>query len=254
MNTKTDDELLSAYIDGELDAGDGERLTARLAAEPELAERLAELRCADEATRRLYARLDEQPVPAAILDLLGDPDTGSADNVVAMPVRARYKWFGPPVALAASVALVAGVLAGNFFFGDRDAGLDGSLSAGRVNPQSDLHRLLESEPSARPVELDESGSGRILLTFESTEGNYCRQFRLDREASSVQGLACRRNQAWQLDTVSYGPGTGSGYQTASGTVAAAVAAAVQARIGDAEPLGTEAELDIISGGWEQNRE
>lgn len=251
MNTRSDDELLSAYIDGELADDETERLTARLAAEPGLAGRLEALRSSDEATRRLYEQLDERPLPDAVLELLEEPENDAADNVVPMPLQAERRWFAPPVALAASVALVAGVLAGNYFFGGPGPA---PLYAGAVNADGDLHRLLESEISARPVELDESGTGRVLLTFESTEGTYCRQFRLDREAESVQGLACRRGDAWHLDTVSYGPATGAGYQTATGTVAPAVAAAVAAQIGEADPLDAEAELDIISEGWKKSRD
>ncbi|MDX1480520.1 MAG: hypothetical protein R3315_02530 [Woeseiaceae bacterium] len=254
MNTRSDDELLSAYIDGELADDETERLTARLAAEPGLAQRLEALRSTDEAARRLYEQLDERPLPDAVLELLEESDHRAPDNVVEMPVKAERHWFAPPVALAASVALVAGILAGNFFFGAPGQVRPESLYAGNVDPDSDLHRLLEAEISARPVELDGSATGRVLLTFESTEGRYCRQFRLDREVESVQGLACRGDDAWRLDTVSYGPAAGAGYQTASGTVAPAVAAAVEAQIGEADPLDPEAELDIISEGWKKSRD
>ena len=253
-STTADDVALSAYIDGELPQDEADKLTERLATEPSLARRLEALRGTDDATRELFAKLDSMPMPPAVLDLLRQPKTSSAkSNVVALPVRLAKRFFELPAAIAASVALLAGILLGDLL---RDeAGSADSLSslvATGMTRDSELYGLLESGISNETRVLANGASGRVRLTFEDRAGDYCRQFRLTSEVRTAEALACRRGGGWQLEVLEFGPAEAESgpYQQAS-QGSAALNAAVDALIGDHVPLDAGAETRVIQGGWKK---
>jgi negative regulator of sigma E activity len=257
-----DDERLCAWLDGELPAEEADRLSDRLAADPALARRLGALRGTDETMRRLYAAVDELPLPQQVLDLLQDDAAGAAgaevkSNVVAFPRRGMRSFLQMPVAIAASVALVAGFLVSGLM--SRDAGRVGdpaTLYARTIPGDSELHRLLESGLSTEARTLDGGADARVVLTFQAGDGDWCRQFELAAPAGSTQALACRRGGNWQVETASFTDArdTGGPYQQASGATTPALDAAVEALIGDREPLAAEEESRLISKGWEKPEE
>jgi len=257
-----DDGRLCAYLDGELPSGEADRLTDRLAADPALARRLEALRRTDENVRRLYAKVDELPLPQRVIDLLQDPAAGAAGpevegNVVAFARRGIRSFLQVPVAIAASVALMAGFLISGLM--SRDAGLGGdpaTLYARAIPGDSGLHRLLESGLSSEEQLLDGGAVARVVLTFQAEDGDWCRQFELAAAAGSTQALACRRGGNWQMETASFTDArdTGGPYQQASGATTPALDAAVEALIGDREPLTAEEESRLISTGWGTSEE
>lgn len=254
MNTMSNDELLSAYIDDELSTADRDALLQRLADEPELALRLEKMRSADEATRNLYAALDDRPMPDSVLALLADaPDEADdGDNVISLDDRRPAVAGWVPAALAAGVALVAG-----FFIGGQTGpgGVDATDQrlAGMIAPDEDLALLLEREISDRPVDMSNGSRARVLLTF-SDGTRYCRQFRVDGAEASVHGLACRDEAGWNLDTIAYGEAQSGGYQQASLAIPAALRTAVSDRIGSREPVSPEEETSLISDSWKKPSE
>jgi len=258
----TDDALLSAYLDGELPAREAEALEARLAADAVLASRLAAMRAADRATRKVYARIDELPMPQHVLDLLKEDEaSGSGNtresNVVAFPRRGIRQFVQMPVALAASVALVAGFLVSGLV--SRESGTGSGvpdLYAGAIPDDSELHGLLETGQGPAIQTLASGMDGRVILTFQAEDGDYCRQFQLNAGSGSMHALACRRDGAWRMETVSYADSAAPGglYQQASGAALAALDAAVEALLGDREPLDLRQESLLISNSWKKLQE
>jgi hypothetical protein len=250
-----DDAELSAYLDGELPQDRADRLTERLAAEPMLLRRLAAMRSADHATRRLFARLDGLPMPKGVLDLLQQKGTASSDNnVVSFPVRALRQYLQLPVAIAASVALLAGFLVHDLLRSNAANGGDPAvLVAGDIVAGSALHGMLETGSGSAPHTLASGTQAQVLLTFEERNGDYCRHLQLASESRSAQALACRRAGGWQLEVLDFAPGAppGGPYQQASQQSSAAVNAAVEALIGGNEPLDAEAESRLVESGWKK---
>ncbi len=252
MRNMTDDELLSAYIDGELPNGEADALTERLAAEPELMQRLEALRSADGAVRDVYAAIEKTPLPASVLGLFDESQSETpAGNVIAFPARGMRRFFEVPVAIAASLALVAGFLGATLLRQDALSPPPGDgFVAGPVAAGSELHDLLESAPSGRSQDL----SGRpaeVILTFADAGGDWCRQLRVGAEGRSIHGVACRRDAGWQLEAIALGDtGAPDGqFGTASGTTPGLVRAAVDALIGDDAPLEADQENRLIAEGW-----
>jgi hypothetical protein len=258
----TDDAILGAYLDGELSPDDARRLKDRLAGDPALARRLEEMQSADLAVRKVFEAADELPFREGVLDLLkhkraDSPQVGSGQgNVVRFPPRALRRYWQAPVAIAASVALAAGFLAGDIVRRtlDGDVFLGPSLYADAIPRTSELHDFLESGVSGAPQVLPSGVSGRLLLTFENRDSDWCRQLQLARETGSVQALACRRDGAWEMEAVAYdapaAPG-GDDYLTASSGSLPAVDAAIEEQMGAGEPLDREEEYRLISNGWEK---
>jgi len=251
---RRDDEALSAYLDDELPRDEADRLTARLAAEPALARRLDALRSADAAARQAFQALDDQPLPQGVLDLLQDdaPRAARARAGAAPGARWFERLFRPymqlPVAIAASLALLAG-----FFASEQlDRGEPGETYAGAIPADTALYRLLETGVSSEAVPLADGASGELLLTFEDEAGDYCRQARLSEATGTVQAVACRRAGNWQLEILRFDQRTSATdglYRAASSGTPAAVDATIDGLIGDNSPLDAEAERRLVAAGW-----
>ena len=253
----SDDERLSAWLDGELPRGEAKRLEARLAAEPALARRLERLREADRKAQHAFHALDASPMPQAVLDLLKDANAGcSQDAQKAQVVRLQPRFprfFEMPVAIAASVALVAGFLIRDLVAPPGAGGGTALPVSGVIAGDSGLYRMLERAPAGQPVDLAGSAVAEVVLTFQANDGDWCRQFRLGTAASALHGLACRQAVGWQLETASFaGPGPADAtFQQAAGATPAALEAALRARLGGGEPLGPDEEFQVISEGWKK---
>jgi hypothetical protein len=166
------DELLSAYLDNELDDPRREAVSAALATDAGARLRLERMRQADRALRTAL------PLPQ------GDSFEATVAARIQMG-RAMPRWQRTvlPWALAASVA---GLVAGSLL--PRAQSPDG-LSA----PNSVLARALDEQRSGA------AGQGTsMVLSFQAEDGRYCRLFRVARTADSGEGLACRGSADWQI--------------------------------------------------------
>lgn len=114
------DEQLSAYLDGELEAGEEQELRAALQASPALAQRLARLARVDEELRGLAARPVPERLPERLrAGLQARIEAESAERVAETqprslgprrtPQRSR-RWLRPALAAAAAAVLALIVL------------------------------------------------------------------------------------------------------------------------------------------------
>lgn len=256
-----DDELLSALIDGELGAAEAAALEARLAAEPELARRLAALREADSALRGAYGPLADAPADPRLTALIqghrGTPAgprqaQEAAANVV--PLRRRSRTFWVPSSIAAGIALAVGLGLG-LSIGQRDKLSDTErllASGAPIGPGRDLYDVIESVPSRQSATLAGNLAATPRLTFRTADGGYCREVALSSALRQTTFVACRESTDWRLEAVMQvrGPesGTGDGFVPASGP-AAALDTVVDGLIAG-EPLGADAEREAIASAWE----
>jgi hypothetical protein len=255
MNTNDDDILLGAYLDGELPPGEADALTGRLANEPALMARLETLRAGDAATRRVFASLDERPMPPAVLELLGAREPARTGDVVPMPRRVKPHTSPLPLALAAGVALVAGFLISNVVRETPGLGVDLG-NGGLVAMNSELYALLETGISGEPRDFGNGTTGTLALTFEDRAGDWCREVAVTAGTEGLYGVACRRAGDWRMEAMGYGPAGGGSapYAEAAGTAPAAVLSAIDSLIGPADPLGPSEEKVLVSGSWENSPE
>ncbi len=218
---KINDEILSAFLDGELPESQVQRLRERLAKDPVLADRLAELSATDEALVRHYSAIDERPLPEGLQKLLADsgtrsesepqPETQSA-QVIELPLwrRARQA-LSQHAGLAASVALALG-------FGL--AQIPGTLISETGDSWQPVAQSLENLASGASLSLPDGREITPRISFVNQQGQYCRQYRVIGPERSSENIACRTEQggaAWeQLASIRQPAQEAGSYQTASG--------------------------------------
>ncbi len=122
------------------------------------------------------------------------------------------------------------------------ASVDGVLVA-----RGELDTALDSQPASASTGV--SGV-RIGFSFRNRDGDYCRTFHLQRDAS-LAGLACRSGDAWQLQVLAAAPAR-EGEVRPAAAMPIAVLRAVDAAI-EGDPLDAEAEAAARNADWRNPR-
>ncbi len=266
------DETLMAYADGELEPAQRAEVEAAIAADPQLATRVAQHRA---LRRKLNAAFDPvllETIPnsliasaratpavmsgaanehaATVTDLrrvraarAAEAKEAAASARRAETTRRPWTWFEWG-AMAASVA--AGAVIAHLVLKSPDASRIGTQQ-GQIVAQADLSQALTTQlasdqPASAPVQ--------IGVSFKSKSGDTCRTFTV-KEQSVLGGLACRAGDAWHvqvLANVPSGANAQGGYKPAGSGMPAAVLAAVEQEI-DGEPLDAVGESAARARGW-----
>jgi hypothetical protein len=231
--TEQDYELLSQYLDQELSAADASRLQARLAAEPELRARFAELQTLQGRLQDTFNDAATGPVPQEIAALLQDAPV----NIVQLPHRRIANWG---FALAAS--LVVAVAATQLAQQGQQPGVDTLLSA-----------ALETNPSRGSGwdTLTDGRSIRPILSFQSASGAWCREYLMADGATGWHGIACRDADSWTTSVMTSTNLTDSSaqYRPAGATDSDEIANFIDLNATDI-PLDARQEAELIARGWQ----
>ncbi len=218
MNNPTiSDEVLSAFLDAELPEQQMELIREALLEDDNLANRLADLAMVDEVIATKYDEINQQPLPAAINELLAaipeekasvtaiqaaenfsDNTTSQQDlntthssesesNVVSLWQRTKNS-TNKPFALAASIAVAAGLFATVF---SQTNNLSG-------DNWQEVAQILEQKTSGNEQTLANGKTIKTQLTFNNQQGNFCRQYDVSSEKDIERNIACRVNQEWEL--------------------------------------------------------
>lgn len=215
MMDKITDEVLVAYADDELTEQERTALKARIAADPELAERTAVfLNTGRAALSELYDPSLSAPVPdhlrAAVLD--GPTQSTSAKHVIPpwwhrlrlsqSIEEALTSAFGLRPAVALSLTLAVAGIAG--WIGYMAMPTRAPVGTVADAAHGGVFAALETQAAGRSVSIDTSDRSdsvlKVLLTFQSRNGEFCREYHLsDTSGSSAVGVACRKaHGGWQV--------------------------------------------------------
>lgn len=249
------DEMLIALADGELAAGEADRLHALVTADPELAERfavLAETRFLLEAE----GEAKQEAVPERLLAAIAAADARPAPvqpqltviaggapekQPAAPPPAVRRAAWGLP--LAASFLLMAGGVAG-YLAGRGGQGAPGIAVAGL--DRAALSAALDTVASGGAVALP-AGKLRIIASHKLADGRLCREYMVSgagEGAPGWNGIDCRDGQGWRTEFVAATPPETAGYKPASG---GALAEAFLLDRGAEGPLDPAAEQGLLKG-------
>ena len=245
---KISDDLLMAYVDGELAPEERAQVEAAMAEYPEYAARVSR-------QQRLRARLAAQfepvlqePVPdrllAAARGVSATPTAAVVELRAAAAARgARRPWSWPEwTALAAS--LLVGVLVARWL-PPASTGDFALTPAGAWVARGALAQALDQQLASDPAPAGEIAVG---LSFRIDGGGYCRSFVLGRPQAQA-GLACRQNGDWRLTVLSEIEAPASGeLRLAATALPAAVLAEIDRRLLD-DPLDAQAERAARDAGW-----
>ena len=223
-----DAETLMAYADGELDPLTAKRVERAIAADPTLADEVAQHRALRERLSAGFAPVAEAPVPDRLTSLL-------SRTVVPMPTpvpaKPRSRW---QAASALAACLLVGVFVGHQW---QDVGPVAARD-GRLYAAGDLSRALDTQLAA----ID--GAVRVPVSFRERSGAYCRVF----TSTTTDGIACRDGSGWALRQTRTGSGeAGTDYRQAGSGEAALMAEAQAMMAGD--PLDAAAERTARERGW-----
>lgn len=220
------DLTIAAYVDGELDADARARFEAELARDPSLADEVATQRRLRDRLAAAYDPVLAEPVPLNL--------RMAAQAANDRPVRR----FGLPHWGAVAASLVAGVLVGRLAVPQQQGPLvaDGGALAAR----GELVQALDQRLAA------ESGPIRVGLSFQASDGRYCRTFQS--APDRLAGLACRGDEGWRVRTVTAWSPAASDYRTAGADIPPEVLAGVDAIIAG-DPLDAAAERAARARGW-----
>jgi hypothetical protein len=242
------DDILMAYADGELDLRTRAQVEDAMAADPQIARRVAAHQALRNTLRSGFDKVLDEPVP----DRLIAAARVRSENRVVVPLRSRRArtlalpgWAWPRWgAIAASFVL--GALVWHFGTDWYSSGplieRDGQLLAAGALDKALSNQLASAQPAQAPVQ--------IGVSFRSKGGNYCRTFQL-REHTNLAGLACRDQDKWRLEALAQGeasPVAHSDFRPAGSGLPPSIAQAVDQAI-DGEPLDAEAEARARTSQW-----
>lgn len=227
--TEYDYELLSQYIDGELNGATLQSLRERLMAEPTLRAELNRLQRTDDKVKSAFEGSGTDSVPATVVSLL-------QGDAVSSHQRRGLVGF----AVAATLVVASGMLLNPF---GTDSGGSDSLLAG----------VLEHNPSRAEgwIALSDGRNVRPLLSFARVGGDWCREYLLrSTQGEQSRGVACRTQQQWRNAVVAVEPATGdaSEYRPAGTGSADVVSAYIDQQAADI-PLSLQQEATLIEQGW-----
>jgi len=198
------DEQLSAYLDGELDDLEADRIEQRAAIDPDLRHRIDRLAAVDQRLRAAFPVTPEEPALARIAARLNQPS-----NVMPFTARRKEQRTAAanrfvPVMMAASLALLIGFGGGFLSRGLQTTTVAPSIAIGPVAQDTVLATLLETSPTGKPVTTGataEANSLVIAATFKDRTGRPCREFEAVRGpvptgTVTAVGVACRDEGRW----------------------------------------------------------
>lgn len=244
------DEMLAAYVDGELEGEARASIEHAMAADAEVATRVEQHRAVRRRLQAAYDPVLEEPVPERLIDTARTaPMERGRANVI--PLRgsrppAKLRWAAREwTAIAAS--LIVGALVSALVLRSFEAAPMESRD-GRWIARGTLAAALTTELASRP----RAGAPvAIGISFRSKSGDYCRTFTLDGR-SAMAGLACREHDAWQIEALARSEpqvASGSGpYRPAASPLPRAILDAANAAM-SGEPLDTRAEAAARARRW-----
>jgi hypothetical protein len=249
------EETLMAYVDGELEAAACAELERALAADPELAARVARHRSLRQTLRSAYAPVLDEPVPARLLAAASAApaaaprfEAEARSNVVSLRgarVRRARRWTAREWA-AIAASLILGAIVSPLAIRSLDApplrASGGGLVASGALAGALSHQLASRQAPDAQV--------RIGMTFLAKSGGYCRTFTL-RGSGHLAGIACHNDGRWQVEALakSAGEPTADGaYRQAASSLPPAILQTVQSQIAG-DPLDTRSEAAALARGW-----
>jgi hypothetical protein len=250
------DELLAAYVDGELQGAERARIEQAIAQDTQLAQRVAQQRALRTRLRGAFDGVLQEAVPQRLVQAVKHgTQAGPAQVIDLARVRADRARRGSgqrsvkvrrfAIAASLAVGLAAGVLIQRLSVsGALTEFHDGSLLARGALAVALNTQLAGAAPSGAQV--------RVGLSFKARNGNYCRTFSLS-GSRALMGLACREQEQWQvlnlLGTEGASlTGNGQNLRMAGSSLPPALLQAVNERI-SGEPLNAAAEARARSNGW-----
>jgi len=209
----------------------------------------------DALLKQAFVMPESGEVSLDLLDRLGLADVPPVSNVIAFdsvqrpstaaqndnPVSPKWKW-GIAASLAASLAVLATV--GSFW----------TASPPKLEDDGAFQAALNRAASGVTVAFNDGQNVTPILSFEASDGRFCREFAMEGHPTCSWGVACKSGDKWQIEALIKGAGSlpeNDEIRTAGGESGASLDA-VYKRLGAGDPLNGQKEKQFISSGWKKN--
>jgi hypothetical protein len=230
-----DDDMLMAFVDGELDEVNRARVERAVAEDPALKARLEQQQRLRDRLTAHYGPVAEEEVPERFRAML---ETNIVSLSAARPRPARPLWQ----ALAALAAtLVLGLAIGRTLLAPAPAVGPFAVEGGTMMARGELAETLETQlASAQPRD----AATRIGVTFVNNDGRACRTF----DSRAAAGIACRGDNGWQVMMTAAGTGLQRTDYRQAGSENLLIQQAAQEMMAG-EPYDDGAERRARDSGW-----
>ena len=187
------DEMLAAYVDGELEGAERARIEQAIEQDAQLAQRVAQQRALRDRLRGAYNGVLQEAVPQRLAQAVkrGTP-SGPAQVIDLARVRAerarrgngqrQVKMRRYSIAASLAVGLMAGIVVQRL----AAPGAVTEFHDGTLLARGALAQALNEQLASSPVP---GAAVRVGLSFRSRSGNYCRTFALGGARSWRPGLS-----------------------------------------------------------------
>jgi hypothetical protein len=232
------DEMLMAYVDGELDAEAAEAVAKAIASDGGLAARAEAFRLSRQAARAAFTDALTETPPDRLIEALRAPPPRTIQPAVARARPRLTRMAMLPMAAAILVAIGLGVvLVGS--------GLDRSRERGAA--ESAIAERLPSLMSGDEAAVTVSGRGaklRTLGAYRVADG-ICRSFALTSAGAVRSGVGCDRGAGWSVEMMTVAAAPSDAFTAASDEAAAEMDTALD-RLGAEGPLSAEEEAALVA--------
>ena len=239
------EETLMAYADNELDAQTRTAVEAAMAADPEIARRVAQHKALRGKLRLAFDNVIEEPTPQRLVNAArGAPAVRREGNVVPLRRKSPQR-RGVPLWASIAASLVIGIIIGQAMLHSSGSttvtSRDGQLLASGVLAHALTAQLASAQTDQNPVQ--------IGVSFKSKAGDYCRTFTLH-ESTTLTGLACRQHDDWRVQVLAQTTPTQSGgaYRQAASEIPKSIVQSVDDIIAG-DPLDAHAEAAARDKSW-----
>ena len=178
---------LMRFVDGDLPPREHAFIAGLIAAHPDASRSVLAYRFTNEELHGVYD--EAMNVPEELINrCLPAADRPSLRSLLP-------GWWPTAPALAASLALL---LAGAAGWVLREATHSNVATFLGIAPPG-LQRVLESTLAGHVAQLSGAMSAKLVATFPSREGRWCRQYAVSEDQQeSAQGIACRHKDGWHI--------------------------------------------------------
>ena len=246
------DDVLMAYADGELDLRTRAQVEDAMAADPQIASRVAAHQALRKTLQSGFDKVLDEPIPDRLIAAARANSRVRSESRAVVPLRPRRPWAGAlphwasPGWGAIAASFVLGALVWHFgadwySFGPVSERNGQLLAAGALD-KALSNQLASVQPAQAPVQ--------IGVSFRSKGGRYCRTFQV-REHTNLAGFACRGQDSWELEALAQSdasPGAHSEFRPAGSALPPAIAQAVDQAM-EGEPLDAKAEAQARANQW-----
>lgn len=259
MTPQLTDEILVAYVDGELSTEDAAEVERALQADQKIREAVQIFRDSADWSRRAFDEVLREPVPDRLIHAaIGQANTEEIAEIAPTVAQGSQRRAGlAGLAMAASIALAIG-LGGGFGLSDwvqpEESGPSGLLLVGTIEHGA-LHTALESTTSGTLTEVADAGDFMPMTTFVEREGRYCREFQATLSDANgphaAFGIACRKPAGfWQVEAMVAAPDPArtDHFVTASGETGDPLQLLIGA-MSDSGPISLDDEAAVLASGW-----